>query len=293
VIIPQDELSERGRKSVQLIKERGKPAHAEKVLSALLNEWTKDRSSTAEEAIRFGVPEKGLPVVDVRKLTEYALNDMHPEGKDKARMFRKLLGITRDNWRFLAEQLVTGLQREIVERPRRDEFGVKYHVDVPVVGLNGAKKLVRAAWIIRNGQPPRLTTAFIPKKADTKAPAALEDKIIGEPNKNDWQRLYDAAHRAGLQAAKEWIPTPMFVSGGIVEAEGECGVAWVHLTNGRSSFARWLKKHGISTPGYPSGVWVFSRSSSQSVERSLKYCEAFATVIRAHGIECDVKSRLT
>lgn len=292
-IIPQDKVSQRGKKSVRLISERGKPAHFENVLTALLDKWNKDRSSTAEEAIRFGAPEKGLPIVDVRKLTEYALNDKHPDGKHKALMFRKLLGITRDDWRFLAEQLVAGLQREIVERPRRDEYGVKYHVDVPVVGRNGAKKLVRAAWIIPNGQPPRLTTAFIPSEATTEAPAALEDKIISEPIKNDWRRLYDAAHQAGLEAAKKWIPTPMFVSGGIVEAEGECGVAWVHLANGRSSFARWLQKQGISTRGYPSGVWVFSKSLSQSVERALKYCEAFAAVIRAHGIECDVKSRLT
>ena len=298
MVIPQDGLSDRGKQSVQLISTRGQPAHAEKVLLALLDKWDKDRSSNAEEVVRFEASEKGLPVVDVRKLTEYALNDEHPGGKHKARLFRDLLGITKDDWQFLAEQLVAGLQEAMVERPRKSEHGVQYHVDVPVLGRNGTKKMVRAAWIIRTNEPPSLTTVLIPKDADTQALAAFDDKVIGATGQSRWQSLYDPAHHAGLEAATNWTPTPMFVSSGsvgpeYVEAEGECGVAWVRIVNGRSSFARWLQKHGISSRGYPSGVWVFSKSSSQSVERALKYCEAFATVIRAHGIECEVKSRLT
>lgn len=298
MVIPQDGLSDRGKQSVRLISQRGKPSHVERVLWALLDKWDKDRSLIAEEAVRFGAPEKGLPVVDVRKLTEYALNDEHPEGKHKARLFRDLLGITRNDWRFLAEQLVTGLQQEIVEHPRKSEHGVQYHVNVPVVGRNGAKKVVRAAWIIRANEPPSLTTVLIPKDADTQALAVFDGKVITPSGKGHWQPLYDAAHRAGLAAATSWMPTPMFVGSAstdpeYVEPEGECGVAWVRLLNGRSSFARWLQRQGLSSRGYPSGVWVFSKSSSQSVERALKYCEAFATVIRAHGIECEVRSRLT
>jgi hypothetical protein len=296
--IPRGELSVHGKQSLRLVSERGKPGHGEKVLAALLEEWNKGRSSTIEEAISFGVAEKGSPIVDVRKLVEYALNEEHPNGKHKALLFRRLLGITKDDWRFLAEQLVAGLPREIVEGPRISEYGVQYHVDIPVVGRNGATKLVRTAWKIPNGRPPFLTTVFIPEHADTELPAGLKGKILVEQAEKEWRKVYDAAHGAGLEAAANWIPTPMFVSTefgesvSYVESEGECGNAWVSLS-GRSSFARWLRKQGLSSPGYPSGAWIFSKTSSQSVELALRYCEAFATILRAQGIECKVNSRLT
>ena len=175
-----------------------------------------------------------------------------------------------------------------VEKVRKSVHGVQYHIDVPVVGRNGKKKLVRSAWIIRENEPPSLTTAFIPGAADTDMPAALANKIVtNSASQTDWQRLYDAAHSAGIEAATNWTPTPMFVSGGVVEREGECGQAWVRLT-GKSGFGRWLLNKRLGDKRHPSGVWVFSNHPSQSVERAVKYCEAFASVVRANGIECEV-----
>lgn len=217
---------------MRLISQRGRPAHVEKVLSALLNEWRKDQSLAGEAAVKFGSLEQGSPVVDCRKLTEYALNDQHPDGKHKAVLFRELLDIRKEDWAFLAEQLVAGLQKEMVERPRKSDHGVQYHVDIPVVGRNGVKKLVRTGWIIQSNQPPRLTTALIPRGVDTRAAAALQGSITKALGRTDWQQLYDSAHDAGLEAAKSWIPTSMFIGSNAasveyVEPEGECGVAWV------------------------------------------------------------------
>jgi hypothetical protein len=175
--------------------------------------------------------------------------------------------------------------------------GVQYHVRTPIIGRNGSKRLVEAAWIIEDNQPPRLTTVLIPNNASTDKAAALEGKIIPNLSKEDWQVLYDLAHSSGMEAAENWTPTPMFVredkpgAQTDVVSEGECGSAWVCM-NGKSSLARWLKKHDLAMRGYPSGVWVFSKASTQSVQRSIKYCEAFASVLRIHGIPCTVHSRL-
>jgi hypothetical protein len=286
-------LSVRGAKSVRLLENRGAPAQSEIVLSALLEQWEQDRASALDEAVQFGTKEQGVPVINVSKLTEYALNEEHPQGKHKARLFRDLLGITKNDWRFLAEQLVVGLRRHLVQKVRKSVHGVQYHIDVPVVGRNGKKKLVRSAWIIRENEPPSLTTALIPGAADTDMPAALANKIVtNSAGQTDWQTLYDTAHSAGAEAAANWTPMPMFVSGGIVEGEGECGQAWVQLTR-KSGFGRWLLKNRLGDKGHPSGVWVFSNHPSQSVERAVKYCEAFASVVRANGIGCEVQSRLT
>ncbi len=92
-----------------------------------------------------------------------------------------------------------------------------------------------------------------------------------------------------MRAAEEWTPTPMWVEG-YTEAlsEGACGVSWVRLPDARSLFARWLRKNGLGSTGRGPGCFVFAKTRSQSFERAQKYSEAFATVLRLNGIECEV-----
>ena len=44
-------------------------------------------------------------VIDPRKLTEYALNPDNPRGADKAVMFQRHLGFTKDNYQLLLQQI--------------------------------------------------------------------------------------------------------------------------------------------------------------------------------------------
>ncbi len=289
-VIETHGLSEHGKRSLKLISERAQATHSELVLSALLDQWHSSASpNDVEEEVRFRSAEKGVPIADVRKLRDYALNEEHPVGKHKARLFRELLAVTKDDWRFVAEQLVAGLQRSLIERPRKSEHGLQYQVDVPVQGRNGVTKLVTSAWIIRSGEPPQLTTAFIAKLSETSRRSVVSDHLAFR--RDDWQSIFEKAHAAASGAASDWTPTPMFIGDSIV-AEGECGSAWVIIKDGRSQFARWLRKSGHAYPGHRGGVTIFASTGSQSVERARKYCEAFASVLHANGVECSTDFRL-
>jgi hypothetical protein len=83
----------------------------------------------------------------------------------------------------------------------------------------------------------------------------------------------------------------MWVSGYVEPiSEGTCGSAWVKLPDGRSKFSRWLKKNKLC-PDFSKGCIIFGKTTTQSLEREQKYCEAFAQVLRLNGIECEIKWR--
>jgi hypothetical protein len=75
------------------------------------------------------LPNADAVVVPEAKLRGYALNFDHDEGRHKVRLFRDLLNIVADDWRFLAEQLRRGVCRAPALRQiRGDEFGVRFDV---------------------------------------------------------------------------------------------------------------------------------------------------------------------
>jgi uncharacterized protein DUF6883 len=284
-------LSPIGEENARLLKTRAQPQHAERVLSALRDRLDEEKGGTAVQ-VRFGQSEFGAARADVRKLRDYSLNEEHETGKHKAHVFRKLLGITAVDWSFLAEQLVAGLANELVRRPAKSQWGVQYHVVVPVVGRNGQTKLVKSAWIIRAGEPPSLVSAYVAEKADTAEIASLATFVVNENEGAErCRRVYEIADAQGRKAAEEWTPTPMWVSGYVEPiSEGACGSAWVKLTDGRSKFSRWLKKNKLCSD-FSKGCIIFGKTTTQSLEREQKYCEAFAQVLRLNGIECEVKWR--
>jgi hypothetical protein len=147
--IPKEALSASGLKSKKLLETRGKKLHGEKVLSSFYEKIENSKDESSEFEIAFKDKEFGQPYADVRKLRDYCLNEEHTkpdgtpgQGRAKAYLFRHLLGLTRNDWRFLGEQLVAGLEKELVGRPLADKWGVKYEAIIPVTGLNGITKLV-------------------------------------------------------------------------------------------------------------------------------------------------------
>ena len=119
-----------------------------------------------------------------------------------------------------------------------------------------------------------------------------------------FEAIVAAAQTAGMAALNAAKPAPMivgqaaglfgnkivpgteeFVEGGV------CGFAWVHFA-GNTAFGRWAKKAGIASEDYPKGLMIWVREGGQSMQRKEAYARAYATVLKAHGIEAYPRSRM-
>lgn len=131
--IRSHQLSAIGETNCKLLESRGRSQHAERVLSSVLDSTEANEDKTDFE-IEFGNAEFGR--ANVSKLPKYCLNDQHTnrdgtpgKGRDKAHLFRRLLGIMKDDWLFLGEQLVAGLEEALPKKTRRNEYGIQYEVN--------------------------------------------------------------------------------------------------------------------------------------------------------------------
>jgi hypothetical protein len=101
--------------------------------------------------------------IDPRKLTDYALDPESPRGKDKALMFQRHLGYTKENYQILLDQ-VKDLILDAEAIPQgEDQFGTRYQVDLEILGIEPQQReIVRTGWIIiPNSQQAKLTTLYI------------------------------------------------------------------------------------------------------------------------------------
>jgi hypothetical protein len=104
--------------------------------------------------------------IDERKLIEYVLNPAHPRGRDKARLFKAVLGYDRASSATLIEQIRRAIRTHEAVFLRRDRHGRHYRVDLILAGPAGSAH-VRTGWIYDRGSDvPRLSTAFVLKDAD-------------------------------------------------------------------------------------------------------------------------------
>lgn len=99
-------------------------------------------------------------VVDLRKLTAYALDPDHERGKEKARLFKATLDLeARDAPRLREALLDAALTVDAVERGS-DRFGTRYMIEFEMV-WKGKVALVRSVWFMRAGENfPRLVSCF-------------------------------------------------------------------------------------------------------------------------------------
>ena len=101
-------------------------------------------------------------VIDPRKLTEYALNPDNPVGADKAVMFQRHLGLTRDNYQPLLEQISSQTLEAEAILGLTDEHGQRYRVDLEIIGTQGQREIVRTAWIVEpDSDAARLVTLYV------------------------------------------------------------------------------------------------------------------------------------
>lgn len=104
-------------------------------------------------------------VIEPRKLTEYALNPDNPIGADKAVMFQRHLGFTRDNYESLLEQISDQALEADAILGHADEHGQRYRVDLEIIGTQGQREIVRTGWIVEpDSDAARLVTLYVRRR---------------------------------------------------------------------------------------------------------------------------------
>lgn len=103
-------------------------------------------------------------VIDPRKLTDYALDPDSPWGRHKARVFKELLGFTRENYADLLAQIEENALDEEAIFHSEDEFGRRYTVDLLIRGTGGREAIVRTGWLVPSGaREAHLITLYVKK----------------------------------------------------------------------------------------------------------------------------------
>lgn len=286
-----EDLSSAGTRYMELMEKKGEPNLYQRLAIALLhNEDIADCDFAISGS--FSWEQVNIPE---NKLTKYALNMEHEGGgKGKAKLFQELLNITKEDWRYLAAQIENAIECGALQNVRQTEHGVQFHIDIPIKGLNDVSRIVRTAWIIRQPQQCSLTTAYILGKSQQKEAEGEQPLIVQDTDPELFcSVLYGYASGAGERAAKNCVPTPMYIHGyNEPIMDGAAGFAWVIIHDARKQFPRWLKKHQIGHLRYNGGWAVHAKECGQSSARAKAYANAFAKVLRQNGIDCSVESRL-
>lgn len=131
-----------------------------------------------------------------------------------------------------------------------------------------------------------------------------EGSPVERKPKVDFQAIYNEADTAGRAAAEQHTPTPMVVQQHVDPLDdcspvqkswtvpsGVCGFAWIKF-KGNTAWARWAKKQDLASKAYPTGMMIWVSQYGQSLELKEKYARAFAEVLRQHGIQAYMGSRM-
>jgi hypothetical protein len=106
------------------------------------------------------LPNGERALIPMEKLTDYCLNLDHARGKDKARVFAAVLGITRDSAHVLADLVRQAARDGDITKEARTVWGQYYRVDWVIPSRVGV--VLRTIWEIAPGEEiPRLVSAFI------------------------------------------------------------------------------------------------------------------------------------
>ena len=103
-------------------------------------------------------------IIDHRKLTDYALNPDSPWGRHKAKVFKEVLGFSRENYIGLLTQIEEkALENEAIFHSE-DRYGQRYTVDLLIYGPKGQKAMVRTGWLVTpDTREARLITLYVIK----------------------------------------------------------------------------------------------------------------------------------
>lgn len=111
--------------------------------------------------IQVKLPYRGKSIIKNEKLTGYLLSLTHPEGKSKAKFFRRI-GYNESNIiEFEQTLLKIGKSNEVkVVDKKKSKIVVKYTIYGLIDAPNGKQYKVKTVWAIDSGSNiPHLTTA--------------------------------------------------------------------------------------------------------------------------------------
>lgn len=128
---------------------------------------------------------------------------------------------------------------------------------------------------------------MIPNLNKTQRLAFMQDKAF--------EKLWQEADEAGIQAATKMQPQPMIVEGrsnplddtsavtNVYYVEGGvCGFAWLEC-KGNTTFGKWLVRAKVARKGYPTGLTIWCHRFGQSMERKTAWAYATAAYLQTHG----------
>jgi hypothetical protein len=104
-------------------------------------------------------------VVDERKLTEYVLNPRSKDGKHKAYVFDRVLGITAENTEDVRQQILEGVQRFKAVHAGETKHGSRFTVFMPINGPKGTA-VVKTAWLQDDKGDLRLTSMMVAEEKE-------------------------------------------------------------------------------------------------------------------------------
>src|SRR4030095_12856518 len=106
------------------------------------------------------LPNGERALIPMEKLTDYCLNPDHARGKDKARVFASVLGITQERAHELADLARHAARAGDMTNERSPVWGHYYRVDWAVPAR--VEVVLRTIWEIAPGaEIPRLVSVFM------------------------------------------------------------------------------------------------------------------------------------
>jgi len=106
------------------------------------------------------LPNGNQALIDNAKLREYCLSPVHPRGRHKAALFKKLLGLTIADVDLLRDFLQDAARNAEAVETKQSPFGQHYSMEFTMNGPTGQARVL-SVWIIRSGESvPRLITCY-------------------------------------------------------------------------------------------------------------------------------------
>jgi len=102
--------------------------------------------------------------IDLKKLTDYVLSNVHPEGRHKARVFLSALGITAADGEWLAKTMLAKLWTSEAELQSQTDWGSIYRVDMEIINRQRCAK-IRTGWLC-TPESTRFVTCFVVGECD-------------------------------------------------------------------------------------------------------------------------------
>jgi uncharacterized protein DUF6883 len=107
------------------------------------------------------LPNGDRAVVEINKLRDYCLNQTHPRGRHKARVFESALGLTHQDAPRLRALLLEAARTTEIELGERDSYGQRYILNLPMTGPLRTVT-IRSCWIVLTAEDiPRLTSCWV------------------------------------------------------------------------------------------------------------------------------------